>query len=196
MPNIVMFFGHGDFDPNEVPPQIPIPAGCKLYLFARHGEEISGMRMTDISYYVAAYAYDAWLNGTELVPRGKFMNEMHRENHLRRVKLPGQMIHNYRLYPPAGLATTGATFNDPNGINQYGIDDFVHVVTVANPAGVTLQQLFNQHAVPGCLLMWMACRADINNVGAMVDTYGAPGGVIMGGVGYQRGGGVSPYFKG
>ena len=165
MANVVLLFGHGKFDPKEQPPKVAVPSGCKFCLFARHKEEIMGTRMTHLSYYISRYNIDAMAKTTNLLAYQDFKDEMLKEQHLRRIKTGGDPVHNYRLFPPAGLT---------HDLYDEEAQTGVKLVTVDNEDGVTLQSLFQAHGAAGTVLMWIACRAVNGVVGHGVDGYGLP----------------------
>jgi len=150
MANVVLLFGHGSFDPKEVPPKATVPTGCKLCLFARHGEEISGERMTALSYFISRRNADLFASRADLLAHDEFMEEMKSGRHLRRIKVGGDQVTNYRLYPPTGLVSDVYGERSETGVK---------FVTVSESAGVTLQELFQLHGKPGRVFMWIACRA-------------------------------------
>jgi hypothetical protein len=165
MANVVLLFGHGSFDPKETPAKATVPTGCKLCLFARHGEEVSGERMTDVSYYISHFNKAAMAEQADLLGHAKFVDEMKSGRHLRRIKVGGEQVHNYRLFPPIGLQTN---------LDGEKSDTGVKLVMVDEAEGITLQQLSQLYGKPGRVLMWLACRAIDGQDGHGVDGYNLP----------------------
>ncbi|GAA5172290.1 putative adhesin [Viridibacterium curvum] len=162
MANVVLLFGHGSFNPLESPSKATIPTGCRLLLFARHGEEINGERMTHITYWIDHFAPEAKAEQSDLLAHSAFMKQMKEDNHLRRVKNGGEQVHNYRLFPPAGL------YHDVSGEKS---ETGVKLVMVEDENGVPLQSLLAKYGKPGRLVMWVACRAMTDKTKRRVDGY-------------------------
>jgi hypothetical protein len=87
---------------------------------------------------------------------------MNKGRHLRRIKAAGEMVHNYRLFPQHRLPT--------NLKDDY--ENVLNVVTVSEEKGETLETLFQKHGAPGCIIMWVACRAIVGEIRHGVDGYG------------------------
>jgi|GEM_PF-4277110 len=169
MSDVILFFGHGSFDTKEQPAKIAVPGGSKFCLFARHKEQIQGERMTDLSFYITRYNVEALAKQANLLAHEGFKAEMSEGRHLRRIKSGGDMVHNYRLFPPTGL-TLNCDRNDEDE-EKHGVT----VVTTKDEKGETLEALFKKHATPGAVMMWVACRSVINGQKEdMVDGYGLP----------------------
>ena len=165
MANVVLLFGHGSFNPKEEPPKVAVPTGCKFCLFARHKEQIHGERMTHLSYYISRYNMEAMESAADLLAHQEFKEEMTKERHLRRIKVGGDLVHNYRLFPPAGLEHNLYDEESKTGVK---------LVTVQDKDGETLESLFKTHGTAGAVLMWVACRSVDGVVGHGVDGYGLP----------------------
>jgi hypothetical protein len=166
MANVIMFFGHGSFDPNEAPQKTAVPNGCRFCLYTRHKEEIAGTRMTYLSYAITSASLRALEEEAAGLAGPDFIDEMNANSNLRRIKTAGQRVHNYRLFPPAGLLLDPAVFDQ---------SEAVELVCVTEPEGRTLESLFSEYGnQPGHVLMWVACRAVVGREGTMVDGYDLP----------------------
>src|SRR5438874_9617605 len=111
MSSNIVFFGHGEFSGTEVPMKTVVPAACKLFLFARHREMIAPARMWDI---INALTYHSG-NHEDFI--GDVKGEPYS---LRRIKLPGEDVHNYRLYPVDDrLSDIGTKANKPESTSWF-----------------------------------------------------------------------------
>ena len=160
MSSNIVFFGHGEFSGTEVPMKTLVPEACKLFLFARHREMIAPARMWDI---INALIYH---EGN----REKFIEDVKADTYsLRRIKLPGEDVHNYRLYPVDDrLHNINTKTNKPESTSWFA------VVTTDKQEGETLHSLMQQHKGKGVNFYWLPCRSLPDKSQCYVDLFGTP----------------------
>jgi len=160
MSSNIVFFGHGEFSGTEVPMKTVVPEACKLFLFARHREMIAPARMWDI--ITALIHHKGNQEG--------FTKDVKEDTYsLRRIKFPGEDVHNYRLYPVDDrLYDIGAKTNKPESTSWFTI------VTTEKKEGETLQSLMQHHKGKGVNFYWLPCRSIPDKSKCYVDLFGKP----------------------
>lgn len=144
----IMFWGHGEWRPTDGHTNVPLH--CQLFFFARHNEEINTERMHYIQYAVIQSLEDEadWLENQRF-------GSMKTDGNLRRIKIAGARIRNYRLMKPSG----GVYEPDEEQVPKQLASDCALVTTSATD-GETLVELFKRCPGPGVNYLWLPCRAD------------------------------------
>lgn len=161
MQNII-FWGHGSWNPADG--YATVPAGCMLFLFARHREENSSGEMGTRMHSIANRVVESIRDGVGWMNNQRFGSVRDADNnHLRRIKLPGDRVQNYRLTYPHGLGWP-VDWDRPGDEDSPGwewYDDAApnRIVWTNVEGGETLQDLMHWHAAVGTKFLWLPCRA-------------------------------------